>query len=84
MQYLSILLILLCVFASVAWLVLCGIESALLAFEVVMPSSHNIIASLCCYSVDHFILVVAILRYDCNHVLNIVVKKLSMVGICKP
>jgi hypothetical protein len=37
------------------------------------PSSHNIIASLCCCSVDYFILIIAILMYDCKPTLNIIV-----------
>jgi hypothetical protein len=71
------------VFNGVTCLVLYGIDNALLAFAIVMPSLHNIATSLCC-SVDRFILVVVILRYDCKPILNIIIKKLSMVGICKP
>jgi len=41
---LSIFLILLCVFGGVACLVLCGTKSAFLAYVVVIPSSHNIVA----------------------------------------
>jgi hypothetical protein len=67
-------------FASTAYLILCGINNALLTFVVVIPSSHNIVASLCYYNVDHFIHAIAIIRYDCKLPLNIVVKKLSMVG----
>jgi hypothetical protein len=37
-----------------------GIEIPLLAFVINFPSSHNIVASLCCCSVDHLILIVAI------------------------
>jgi hypothetical protein len=83
MQYLLVSHVLLYVFASVAYLVLCGIESAILVFAIVMPSSHIIVASLCC-SVDHFIPVVAILRYDYKPALNIVVGKLYGVGTYKP
>jgi hypothetical protein len=83
-QYLLIFLILLCVFTGATCLVLYGTESALLAFEVIMPFSHNIVASLCCCSVDHFILIVVILRYDCKPTLNAIIKKKFVVGICKP
>ncbi len=84
MQRLLVFPELLCVFASTACLILYGIDSALFAFVVVIPSSHNIVASLCCCNVDHFILAIAILRYDCKPTLNIVIITLSMVGICKP
>jgi len=60
------------------------IENAFLASVVVMPSSHNIVASLCCYNVDHFIPAIAILKYDCILALNIIVKKKYVVGTCKP
>ncbi len=60
-------------------LVLCGTKSALLASAIVIPFTHNIATSLYCCNVDHFIHVVAILRYDYKHALNIIV-----VGICKP
>jgi hypothetical protein len=83
-QCLLIFLVLLCVFTSVAYLVFGGTKSALLVYVAVMPSSHNISASLCCCNVDRFILEVAILRYDCELALNIVVKKLFMVNTCKP
>jgi hypothetical protein len=73
-----------CVFVSVVYLVLCGIENALLTFAVIMPSSHNIFVSLCCCSVDHFIPMVTILRYDCKHALNTIIKTLSVVGTYKP
>ncbi len=49
-----------CVFACTACLILCGIENALLTSIVVIPFSHNNVASLCCCNVDHFIHVVAI------------------------
>jgi hypothetical protein len=83
-QYFSIFPILLCVFVGVAYLVFCGTKSALLAYTIVMPSSHNIVASLCCCSVDRFILAIVILRYDYNPPLNTIVKKLSLVSTCKP
>jgi hypothetical protein len=82
-QYLLVFPILLYVFGDTTYLVLCGIENALLASIVVMPSSHNIITSLCCCSVDLFIPRVAILRYDYKPALNIIVKKLYVVGTCK-
>jgi len=82
-QYLLVFFILFFVFGGVACLVLCGIENALLVLAIIMPSSGNIVASLCC-SVDLFILVVAIIRYDYKLALNIVVKKLFVVGTCKP
>jgi hypothetical protein len=83
-QCLSIFLILLCVFAYAACLVLCGTNSTFFAFVIVIPSSNNIATSLCCYNVDNFILIVQILGYDCKPVLNTIVRKLYMVGICKP
>jgi len=83
-QYLSIFLVLFFVFGGAAYLVLCGTKSALLASIIVMPSSHNITTSLFCYSVDLFIPKVTILKYDYKLALNIVIKKLSMVGTCKP
>ncbi len=83
-QCLLVFLVLLCVFVGTTCLILYGIDSALLVSIVVIPSSHNIAASICCCSVDHFILVVAILKYDCKLALNIIVKKLSVVGTCKP
>ncbi len=83
-QHLLVFLILLCVFTNVAYLVFCGIESAFLISTVVMSFSHNIITSLCCCSVDRFILIISIMRYDCKPILNIVVKKLFVVGTYKP
>jgi hypothetical protein len=59
-------------------------KSALLDSIVVMPSSHNIATSLCCYSVEIFIPIVIIIRYDYKFILDIVVKKLSVVSTCKP
>jgi hypothetical protein len=61
-----------------------GIDNLLLASIVIIPSSHNIVASLCCCSIDHFILAIAILKYDYKPALNTIIRKLSMVGICKP
>ncbi len=71
-------------FSGATYIVLCGIDNALLASAIVIPSSQNIIASLCCWSVDQFIHEVTILKYDCKLVLNTIVKKLSMAGIYKP
>ncbi len=71
-------------FSGVIYFVLCGINNALLVSTIVIPSSQNIVASLCCWSVDRFIFEVAILRYDCKLALNTIVKKLSMAGTCKP
>ncbi len=84
MQYLSVFVILLYVFACVGCLVFCGIESALLIFAVVMLSSHNIITFLCYCNVDCFIPEVVVLRYDYKPTLNTIITKLSMVGTCKP
>jgi protein-S-isoprenylcysteine O-methyltransferase Ste14 len=84
MQNLSIFLVLFYVFGGVAYFVLCGTYSAFLASTVIVPSSHNIVASLCYWSVNHFILVVTILMYDYKPTLNIIVRKLFMIGICKP
>jgi hypothetical protein len=84
MQCLSVFLVLFCVFTSATYLVLCGTKNALLVSAIVMPFSHNIATFLCCCNVDHFILAVAILKYDYKLVLNTVIKKLFMVGTCKP
>ncbi len=84
MQCLLVFLVLLCIFVGVVCLVLCGTKNTLLATVTIMPSSHNIVVSLCCYSVDRFIPTVAILRYYCKPALNIVVRKLCVVGTCKP
>jgi hypothetical protein len=76
-----------CIILCFCWyclLILCGINNALLAFAIVIPSSHNIVASLCYCNVDRFILVIVIPRYDCKHVLNTIVKRLFVVDICKP
>ncbi len=59
--------------------VLYGIDSAFFVSIVVIPSSHNIAASLCCCIVDRFIPVVVIQRYDCKPVLNTVVKNVWLV-----
>jgi hypothetical protein len=75
-QYLLIFLVLFYVFGGVACLVLCGIKSVFLVLALVIPSSHNIVTSLCCCNVDSFILVIAILRYDYKPTLNTIVKKL--------
>jgi hypothetical protein len=82
-QYLLVFPILFYVFASATYLVLCGTKNVLLAFVVFMPSSHNIITSLCCCSVECFILGIIILRYDYKPALNIVVRKLFVVSTCK-
>jgi hypothetical protein len=74
----------LCVFVGAACLVFYGTDNALLVSIVIIPFSHNITASLCYYNVDHFILAIIIMKYDCKLALNIVVRKLSMVDICKP
>jgi hypothetical protein len=83
-QCLLIFPIILYVFTSAICLVLCGTESALLVYVVVMFFSHNIVASLCCCSVDRFMLAIAILRYDCKLVLNTTIRKLFVVGTYKP
>jgi len=75
--------VLLCVFAGKAYLILYGIYSAL-ASTVVIPSSHNIATSLCYCNVDHFIPAVTISRYDYKPALNIVLRKLFVVGTYKP
>ncbi len=81
-QHLSIFLVLPCVFGIDTCLVLYGIESALLPSAIIILFSHNNVATLCC-SVDLFILIVAILRYDCKPTLTTVINKLSLVGTCK-
>jgi hypothetical protein len=83
-QCLAIFHILLCVFASVAYLVLCGIDSAFLAFVIVIHFSHNIVASLCFCNVNHFIPTIVILRYDYKPVLSRIIRKLFMIRTCKP
>jgi hypothetical protein len=80
-QYLSIFLVLLCIFVGVAYLVLCGTDSPF-SFAIIIHFSHNITASLCCCSVEYFILIVT--RYDCKPTLNTVIRKLLVVGTCKP
>ncbi len=65
-----------CVFGGAFSLLFYDIEkNVLLTLAVVIFFSHNITTSLCC-SVDCFILVIVISRYDCKPTLNIVVKKL--------
>ncbi len=66
------------VFAGDVCLIFYGIDNALLAFVVIMSSSHNIVTSLCCCSVDHFIPIVVILKYDCKPTLK------DVVDTCKP
>jgi hypothetical protein len=80
-QCLLVFLVLLCVFVGTAYLILCG---TLLAFVVIIPSSHNNATSLCCYNINHFIFVVTIMRYDCKPTLNTIIKKLYVVSTCKP
>jgi len=75
MQCLSVFPVLICVFVDITYLILYGIDSALLACVVVIPSSHNIAASLFYYSVEHFILVVTTLRNDCKLTPYTIVKK---------
>ncbi len=87
MRYLSVFLVLLYVFSGVACLVICGTKNAFLASIIIISSSHNIIASLCCCSVnhvDHFIAAIAIMSYDYKLTLNTIVKKLFVVSTCKP
>jgi hypothetical protein len=79
----SLLCIILC-FNDVTYFVLCGINNAHLVSTIVIPSSHNILASLCCWIVDCFIPKVTIMKYDYKFTLNIVVKKFSMADTCKP
>jgi hypothetical protein len=69
---------------DITYLIFCGTNNALLAFVVVIPFSHNIVASLFCCSVDNFIPVVAIMRYDYKLALNTIVRKQFVVGACKP
>ncbi len=84
MQCLLVFLVLFYVFDGIIYLGFYGTERALLVSAVVMFFSHNIFASFCCCSVDHFIPIVAILRYDCKLALNTIVRKLYVVGTCKP
>jgi len=83
-QYLLIFPTLLCVFGGVAYIIFYGTKHAFLASVIIILFSYNIAASLCYYNVDCFMHVIVILRYDCKLALNIVVKKLSMVGIYNP
>jgi hypothetical protein len=82
-MFVSLPCIILC-FVGATCLVLYGTESALLASIVVMPFSHNLVASLCCCSVNRFISTEAMLKYYYKPVLNTIVQKISMVGTCKP
>jgi len=84
MQCLLVFRVLLCVFAGIAYLIFCGTKNALIASTVIIPSSHNISTSLCCCNVDYFIPVVASMKCDCKTALNIIVRKLYVVGTCKP
>jgi hypothetical protein len=83
-QCLSIFHVLFSVFIYVAYSIIYGTKDAFLVSIVVMFSSHNIVTSLCYCSVDFFILSIVILRHNFKHVLNTIVRKLFMVGICKP
>jgi len=83
-MFISLSSITLCFYRCYLFGTLFGIDNALLVSIVVMPFSHNIVASLFCCNVDCFILVVAILRYDYRLALNTIVRKLSMVGTCRP
>jgi hypothetical protein len=83
-QYLLIFFALLYVFNGVAYFVFYGIDNAPLALAIIIPSSHNIVASSCYWNVNNFILVVTILKYDCKLALNTTIKKLFVVGTCKP
>ncbi len=69
---------------GIIYLVIYGIDNALLVSTIVILSSHNIDDSICCYNVDSFIPTIVILKYDCKLALNIVVKNLSIVGIRYP
>jgi hypothetical protein len=81
MQCLLVFHVLLCVFVGTTCLILCGINNAFLVFVVIIPSSHNIAAYLCYCSVDCFIHVVTILRYDCKLALNTIVRILIVVSL---
>jgi hypothetical protein len=61
-----------------------GTNSAFWASTCVIPSSYSKITSLCNCNMVCFILVVAIFKQDNNPTQNIVVKKLSLVGVCNP
>ncbi len=62
MQYLLVFPILFYGFGGVVRLVLCGTKNVLFVSIIIIPSSHNNIASLCCCSLDRFILKIAILK----------------------
>ncbi len=81
MQNLSVFPKLFYVFGGVTYFVLCGTYNALLTSAIIILFSHNIIASLCCWSVDYFTFIIAIMRYDCKPILNTIVRKLYVVGI---
>jgi len=83
-QNLLVFFLLLYVFGGVACFVIYGTFSAFLASVILILSLHNIVASLCCWSVNHFILVITILMYDCKPVLNKIIRKLFVIGIYKP
>jgi hypothetical protein len=71
-------------FGGATYLVLCGTKNELLVSTVIIPFSHNIVASLCYCNVDCFIPVVRILKYESKFALNIVIKMLYVVGTYKP
>ncbi len=73
-----------CVFGGATYLVFCGTKNALHVLAIVSFFSHNIATSLYCCNVDRCIPTIIILRYDFKPNLNIIVKILFMVGICKP
>jgi hypothetical protein len=83
-QCLPILPSSICVFVVVVDLKIYGTNSAFWASTGVIPSSHKKTTSLCNYNTVCFIHVVAIFKQYYNHAQNIVVKKLSMVGVCNP
>jgi hypothetical protein len=83
-QCLLVFLVSFCVFASTTCLILYGTNSVILASVVVIPFSHNIIASLCYCNVDSFIFAIAIPRYDYKPTLNTIVRKLFVVNTYKP
>jgi hypothetical protein len=58
--FIGVVYLVLCVFTNAICLVLCGTDSALLTFAIVIPSSHNIATSLCYCNVDRFILIIII------------------------
>jgi hypothetical protein len=78
------LLYFVCSFNVAIVLLIYGTNNALWASKGFIPYSHNKVASFCNYNMVHFILVITILREDCNPIRNIVPKKMSMVGACNP